>query len=503
MNRIEFSKKIAFVLFAIILAVILALPALFSNLADDAYIHSRIVNNFLQEGLPYFNLEQRFKASSSTGYILTLAALAGQVGVVGAIRFVCFGSTLFFVIGMVFLLRKKELNEFNKVLIFLGATSPVLWAAYSGMETALVCALLVYSALAYKKGRSYTAVFLISIAAVYRFEVNALLLISVSLLFLKDRSAKVLLCLVPSVTLMLCEQYFFGQFIPNAAKAKAIGYNFPLSQSILNNFSIGSGIFGRVSASLLVLIALIQIWRSRSDIFQKNPLPVAFFTFSAIMLVVWSISKSMVFPWYFCLAAVPFCLAASLNGNGGNSQSKYGWLMSTRFLTCFVTSAFFLLGAKGVTHQLLFMQANGETDRVSHYLKIGAGLELECPNCTLLTSEIGGLGYTFKGTVYDAFGLGDPEAIKFHPLKVPEERSGYGVGAIPPKYVEMRDPDFVVSMPIFSEAFRMNQGLKYYVYDCLFDGKPVFGDDRIQIFSKYEISAHTLAEIQCKSRKIN
>lgn len=90
--------------------------------------------------------------------------------------------------------------------------------------------------------------------------------------------------------------------------------------------------------------------------------------------------------------------------------------------------------------------------RVKLYLKVGEILNEEYPNAKLLTSEIGGLGYTFKGEILDAAGLASPNALEFHPLKSPEQRASVDIGAIPPEYVRLTMPDIIVSYDTFAQA---------------------------------------------------
>ena len=70
-----------------------------------------------------------------------------------------------------------------------------------------------------------------------------------------------------------------------------------------------------------------------------------------------------------------------------------------------------------------------------------------------MTSEIGGLGYGFEGKILDGCGLISPEAIKYHPMKVPEQRTSGSTGAIPLKYVQEKMPELVVSLESFCEEF--------------------------------------------------
>lgn len=91
--------------------------------------------------------------------------------------------------------------------------------------------------------------------------------------------------------------------------------------------------------------------------------------------------------------------------------------------------------------------------RVQRYLEIGNILYSLLPNDNLLTSEIGGLGYSFRGEIIDGVGLVSPEALKYHPMKVPQQRSSGGIGAIPAKMVGDLKPEIIVSYPIFVQEF--------------------------------------------------
>ena len=138
--------------------------------------------------------------------------------------------------------------------------------------------------------------------------------------------------------------------------------------------------------------------------------------------------------------------------------------------------------------------------RVARYLEIGEELYKYCPTCSLATSEIGGLGYSFKGVVFDGFGLGDPEALRFHPLRIPEDRPGYYNGAIPPKYIEYRSPDFIVSITAFSNALRQSNIINnYYRYDCSFKSilDITWKGEMVQIYSKKSLSPSLVDRIEC------
>ena len=218
----------------------------------------------------------------------------------------------------------------------------------------------------------------------------------------------------------------------------------------------------------------------------------------------WLVGRTLIFPWYYCLLVYPFGLAlilsAEYSGAGSTASAR-----AENLAGILVVLGFLLFGVKAVLFAFGIVGGDAPTLRVARYIQIGSGLYRHCPSCTLVTSEIGGLGYSFKGRVYDAFGLGDPEAARFHPLSVPEERQDFRVGAIPPKYVVYRNPDFVVSMPLFSMALRASKVVdKYNAYDCPFSekrGVRIWGDSTVQIFSRRVLPDEVLRSMHCRSAR--
>jgi len=75
-----------------------------------------------------------------------------------------------------------------------------------------------------------------------------------------------------------------------------------------------------------------------------------------------------------------------------------------------------------------------------------------CPSGILMTSEIGGLGWAFHGEIRDGTGLASPEAIHYHPMRVPGERRSGVLGEIPAGFVRDRRPDLIVSYDLLAES---------------------------------------------------
>jgi hypothetical protein len=136
--------------------------------------------------------------------------------------------------------------------------------------------------------------------------------------------------------------------------------------------------------------------------------------------------------------------------------------------------------------------------RVKMYLSVGNLLHKEYPNSNLLTSEIGGLGYSFQGKILDAAGLASPDALKYHPMKVPEERSSGGYGAIPPEYVRSTNPELIVSYDHLAEALLRADILEKYqvitipVYlpqDAQYtESKSIWGSQYLRIYIRRDLS---------------
>jgi len=494
-------KSIPWILTGALFGVLLSIPALNSSLFDDAYIHARIAENVMAYGKPIFNVGDTFKAGSSTGFVLLVAALSRFFGVIGSIRVLEVGAIFFTVTGLFCLVGLSRGGRIRGFFYSLCAIPYVLLAAYGGMESPIMCALLVGAALSFHHQKHWLVVFLISLAAWMRFEVMLLLgLVCFSYFYKNSKGRFQFFSLSPLFALIITETVFFNGMIPHAARVKSVAYGMSFLQSIFNAASFGLGKFGLLFGGLLSAVFFFRAIRVIGRKFEFEFSDVLF-GFSAGIFFAWAIGRSLIFPWYYCLLVFPFCVAAIVD-----SQAPAGGQGFVRQLVPrgeLVTAAILgVLGLKAVLVPFGVLSGAQPNLRVPRYLEIGSALYSFCPACNLVTSEIGGLGYSFKGRVYDAFGLGDPDAVKYHPMKIPEEREWYGIGAIPPKYVVFRDPEFIVSMPVFSAALRSSKVLEKYIgYDCPLEESGnlvIFGDKKIQVFSKSELPASTLLSMGCE-----
>jgi hypothetical protein len=103
----------------------------------------------------------------------------------------------------------------------------------------------------------------------------------------------------------------------------------------------------------------------------------------------------------------------------------------------------YLLGALGTPGAIPTV---AQAARVQRYLEVGAGLRRDFGGqARLMTSEVGGLGYAYGGTILDGVGLVTRDAVRYHPLA----EALFRVGGIPGAFAEDHRPELMVSYPLF------------------------------------------------------
>lgn len=474
-------------------AALAAAPCLWAPLFDDAYIHARLAEQLLETGRPDFNPGAGLKTGSSTGYLLLLAALTAITrDALLALRAIQTVTVALYVLAYRHLaLALRGRLGWPELALLVVALPPVAWAAYGGMETSTAALCLVSSASSAARGRDRTALSYASLAAGLRPE---LLLFAAYLAgrwrWQGARVGSLLLALAPLFGCALFDLYAYGTLVPQAAAAKSLAYHLPWPEAAQLAFGVSFERYALPLASLYIAALALRA-RSAAALGALDGLWLQ----TVALLTVWTLSRSIMFPWY--VAGFATCISVlALAVTQGRAR-----LLA--LASCALSAALGVLSLRavwvdlGLAHEQL---ASGA--RAQRYLSLAGPLYDHCPRCTLASSEIGALGYAFRGTVYDAIGLADGAALAFHPLSVPEQRSSYRVGAIPPGYIARRAPDFVVSMPLFSEALRGSPVRDdFVVYDCpLVPAQParqLWGDRVIQVFARSPLPAAVLARMQC------
>ncbi len=476
------------------ISLLLSIPCLLSTFVDDTYIHARIVQNFIDYGAFIFNIGDTTKIDSSTLYVALLVPLATIIDPLWSIRI--FQSVIVFIFSVLMLrfIWSQEHRVAISIVAILTMSSVLASGAYIGMESSLACLLLFLTYVMLREEKMHWAIFFAAVAACVRFE---MIMLFVLVSFYIWREGKYTLKLLPyslPLFFLYCyEIYAFGTIIPHAALAKSIGYNIPYIDSWQNALQFKQSLLHSL-AMLPGYVFLVY----RAFLAWKNKLSFTmydiFIFFSLGLLTMWGMGKSIIFEWYRCqLSMALFCVFVQYMHSIKNTWKK----------VCVPYMLFALISALnfGSLWGLINIYAPPSPSlRVDYYLNIGATLSKVLPSGSLVTSEVGGLGYSFTGKILDAFGLSDQGAVNYHPLEVPRERPNYHNGAIPPRYVADRNPDFVVSMPTFIHAFEKSEiAKKYHVYFCPFPkGVVIWGSENVRIYSKEIIPDSFLQEIACQ-----
>lgn len=487
--------KIDYRYVGIVVGIAAAWPTLFSPLADDVYIHARIVDMYFRGFGWVYNIGQVYKASSSTGFVLVLTALSAWTGdVIRTVRVVEF-IAVFGIIQLYCWYCHVVDIRWRTSLVGWCAMPYVLAAAYLGMETPIVCLLLMAGVLAQHLRLFGVVVVVFALTVLFRLEALALVVIFVIYGIVNRLPAKHWLgILFLTAGILATDWSLFGDIIPQGLRVKPQVYNFPLMDSFSNALAFGHGEWGMFAggACLMFFVLRVVLWLESSK--KVVDFGTILFVFSFVVYCGWLLSRTVIFEWYYCLLVFPFMLAVVLEGRSSLLSGNPG----VRRLSLVVMALFFVMGTVDVVR--MFITMDNPLNRVDRYLRAGTVLYDVCPTCSLATSETGAVGYGFKGKIHDAFGLGDPDAARYHPLDVPGQRVDYSIGAIAPQYIADREPDFVVTMPLFAGALRGSQAIAaYHGYDCRFDRSQgtVWGNAEIQVYSRQALPDSALAAMGC------
>jgi hypothetical protein len=478
--------------YGLLLALLVrACLALFDYAEDDAYIHIRIAENLLRTGFPYFNPGEAVMGSSSSGWTVMLALTLGASG--HRLEAICFleagvltGATF------VFARVCERLSGMRSLLLELGVwlvmLSGCLLSAAGLMETPAALLLLGSGLWLLMEGRN-EAFFFLALATAFRLELFVFLVAAGSLHVWQKRSvarvaAWTLAGLLP---FWAYDLRFFSTIVPQTIRAKATVYNVSVLanlRTLLPKLDPGTWPIAVVLVLLLVL-ALVQ-WRPRAPPSRTTPLLVLP---ALAILASYLLGHAVLFSWYEPLFRVPIALAILVAVARTRSPVAAG-LLALAWLPFSPPLLGNLRAAFDPSHITAY-QHFAEGARVRKYLEVGRKLKARYPDAALMTTEIGGLGYGFGGRILDGVGLVTPAALKFHPMRVPEERSGPHLGALPVGFVAEARPELVVSLDVFVEAFAHSplqdeyvlvQAAPFLEADQRAGMEAVFGSQHLNIF---------------------
>jgi hypothetical protein len=171
--------------------------------------------------------------------------------------------------------------------------------------------------------------------------------------------------------------------------------------------------------------------------------------FGIVLALAYIARKTFLFPWYLPLIWGPLSVGVLLwTERKSFARAGIGAVLAGALLLPFAAEdmTLVLCALRGAPRDV---PGYPVAARVHEYRRIGAALYDVCPSATLMSAEIGGLGWDFHGKILDAIGLASPEAIAYHRVRTPYDGT---VGQIPAGYVRDSHPDLIVSYDIFAKS---------------------------------------------------
>lgn len=472
------------------------------TIVDDAYIHFRIAEQYASTGQPYFNTGEAVMATSSPLWTVLLTVLAFLPG---EMAFKVFALVEVPVLAGVVVLSFLAFRAFGVTANWaLGYAAGVFILLYGVslnlMETPLAVLMILLALLAFVARHPVWPIFAVAASFIrYEMSVVFLALAAYQVFVLRDALKPALFALITGGVIVTWLYATFGTVIPNAMGIKSVVYDVPWD-AFINSTLPGGRRALRLSLLLVVaLLGYLFLRARRRNSVRGTAMPLLLLMAGALILAAYASRRAFLHEWYVpnytvlvFLGAAALYWACANAYEGRNAVRNLASLVPVLFIAPY--AALMASDLKAAVVDLGSYRTLEAGGRVERYGEIGRKLYQENPRGTLLTSEIGGLGYGYRGHIADGVGLATPGARKYHPLKVPEQRQNGMIGAIPPAYVKETMPDFIVSYPIFAKALLEDSVLQQYRCDVepplsakVLSVKPsatVWGDGRILVCRK-------------------
>jgi hypothetical protein len=454
---------------------------LINNASDDAYIHIRIAKNLTLHGQPYFNLNDPVFSSSSIAWTILLGILFTifpgdplTVAVINGIFYVIGGILL---VWSFLLVTEQKYPSWIYLVFFIFVQCLTFIPSIELMETSFAIMMFSLSILLFIKKHPFTLVIL-GMLPFIRMELAIFSFTMVLIILFQKRWSYfhiILLLLVGSLPFVIFELAFFHTLVPNTILAKSVIYEITPWHKAIDILSslvcvpIKNLLFILISLSfvlfcffLMTLFIIYEIHRGNvSSVERKTGSLVVFAClFNSIAIIcLYLVTKNLLFEWYVPLYSVSLLYAVSYFLINKKNPILFVFLLFMIGIPLINWAQYIEQGILSPTPPTLSAKAA----RVSTYLRIGKWLDENYPDATLMTSEIGGLGYAYHGKIIDGAGLISPGAIKYHPMKVPEERANTALGAIPYRFILETNPDILVSYDLFMKQFLESDNSQNYI----------------------------------------
>jgi hypothetical protein len=481
-NRIKKTSKIQAIVYSILFLIVIILHThAYDHVYDDAFIHFRVAINLVEKGVPYYNPYEPVKVSTSSGWIIFLSSIYWFTHSLGMNKWfpviISITNALITILGMFIFtkvlqaLNKQQIPFILTLFFQLSYISLLLPSSMGLMETPF--ALLLMGLGIYLLCQSKpSGLLLLGFSVFLRLELLIpFVLVLIFIIYKKYFQLKRILgpILIGIIPMLIFDFSFFHTIIPNSIEAKSKVYSiewfrtgssliFSSLPVVLPTSLITFFLNGTIFLSCII-ITTVMVFREKALI--KNLWPLYFSLWSDLIIGGYIVGHVLTFPWYTPLFTIPLLITIVLCSTMITHPKKLiiKSLLGIIFFLSVLSICELFISSVSRTE---ILRDGSNNPRVKIYLAVGTILNQEYPKATVLTSEIGGLGYAFHGKILDAAGLASPEALNFHPLKVPDQRSSGTLGAIPPGYVQITNPDIIVSFGIYSEALRKDEIINRY-----------------------------------------
>ena len=436
---------------------------------DDAYIHFRVARNLYETGMPFFNIHDPIKVSTSSGWVVFLTTVWGiiklfKLSISLPLIIAILNALLTVAAAQIYTAIIKEILRERFSVLYATILQTIFFAvmlpsSIGLMETplALLIAGIGIYYLLLSKPIGFT---MLSLACYIRLEFLILFMLASLFGYIKQQFKLYQIlgyAIVGFLPLVCFDLYFFRTIIPHSIVAKSTVYSIAPSTTFLGiiffslpptPFSTFKDLSGVTFLLLLIIISWVILRKKNTKIYQW---PYMFSLLGLGIAGLYVFGHAYIFDWYIPLYSVPILLACVLYSTLVIQPFQIilkSLLVITSFIALVSIFTTLLSALSNPSYFSLFESGS----RVRTYLMVGNILNEDYPNKALLSSEIGGLGYSFPGEMLDAGGLASLNVLAFHPMKIPEERANGLIGAIPPSYVKLTMPDLIVSYDNFAQA---------------------------------------------------
>lgn len=438
--------------------------------ADDAYIHRRITEHLTEFGHPWYNTNDRVMSTSAPLWNLVLAVFMIFWPAFNSVPFIsAFAIAAASVSAFIFVLRVSERRghtrfrtAINCIIAVIAVFSTLLPTAVDQMETPLGVALALFG-LVFLEDAPACGLTLMVLSGFVRYELFGYVVLAIGYLAI-SRKIRFKILLGPLCTMAIGFGWLEASFhtiVPNTIKAKRIGYSVPyrpLAHAILSSNHV-LGLCALFLSAVVVWVIFFNARAGGSEFRRTNAAGIFLLTYALAAWCVYFVGDTMMFGWYRPIVVLPLALGTIL------CLVVDGSLLSA--LPASILTVLLCVPAWGYVSAAALNKPDSipgyaDAARVHTYLRVGNAIWKVCPNGTLMTSELGGLGESFRGYIYDGFGLTNPDALRYQPLKVPEERSSSTIGGIPWRYARDKRPDIIVSYDIYAKGLLNSSILNNY-----------------------------------------